>query len=67
MLIARPWVSDDDCRYTLKHPCAPFLRVTPPLLVRSIQGVFRQYAVRKGSVRSTQNPVIAYADINYHF
>jgi len=30
------------------------MRVTPPLLVRSIQGVFRRYAVRKGSVRSTQ-------------
>ena len=26
----------------------------PPLLVRSIQGVFRRYAVHKGSVRSTQ-------------
>ena len=25
-----------------------------PFLVRSIQGVFRRYAVRKGSVRSTQ-------------
>ena len=25
-----------------------------PLLVRSIQGGFRRYAVRKGSVRSTQ-------------
>jgi len=24
--------------------------VTPPFLVRSIQGVFRRYAVRKGSV-----------------
>ena len=32
-----------------------------PRLVRSIQGVFRRYAVRKGSVRSTQNPVISYA------
>ena len=31
-----------------------YLRVTPPFLVRSIQGVFRRYAVRKGSVRSTQ-------------
>jgi len=30
------------------------MRVTPPLLVRSIQGVFRRYAVRKGSVLSTQ-------------
>jgi len=30
------------------------VRVTPPFLVRSIQGVFRRYAVRKGSVRSTQ-------------
>jgi len=30
------------------------MRVTPPLLVRSIQGGFRRYAVRKGSVRSTQ-------------
>jgi len=27
---------------------------TPPLLVRSIQGGLRRYAVRKGSVRSTQ-------------
>jgi len=27
---------------------------TPPPLVRSIQGVFRRYAVRKGSVRNTQ-------------
>jgi len=27
---------------------------TPPLLVRSIQGGFRRYAVRKGLVRSTQ-------------
>jgi len=32
----------------------PYTRVTPPFLVRSIQGVFRRYAVRKGSVRSTQ-------------
>jgi len=31
-----------------------YMRVTPPFLVRSIQGVFRRYAVRKGSVRSTQ-------------
>jgi len=31
-----------------------YLRVTPPFLVRSIQGVLRRYAVRKGSVRSTQ-------------
>jgi len=31
-----------------------FKRVTPPFLVRSIQGVFRRHAVRKGSVRSTQ-------------
>jgi len=31
-----------------------YLRVTPPILVRSIQGVLRRYAVRKGSVRSTQ-------------
>jgi len=30
------------------------LRVTPPILVHSIQGVFRRYAVRKESVRSTQ-------------
>ena len=32
----------------------PFMRMTPPFLVRSIQGGFRRYAVRKGSVRSTQ-------------
>jgi len=31
-----------------------YLRVTPPILVRSIQWVFRRYAVRNGSVRSTQ-------------
>jgi len=30
------------------------MRVTPTFLIRSIQGVFRRYAVRKGSVRSTQ-------------
>ena len=39
----------------------------PPLLVRSIQGVFRRYAVRKGSVRSTQNPVLSHADIMFYF
>jgi len=32
-----------------------FKRVKPPLLVRSIQGGFRPYAVRKGPVRSTQH------------
>jgi len=31
-----------------------YTRVNPPLLVRSIQGGFRPYAVRKGPVRSTQ-------------
>jgi len=30
------------------------MRVTPPFLVRSIQGFFKRYAVRKGLVRSTQ-------------
>jgi len=43
-------------------PCVPvalielnlYMRVTPPFLVRSIQGVLRPYAVRKGPVRSTQ-------------
>ena len=38
----------------LKFFVEKFMRVTPPILVRSMQGVFRRYAVRKGSVRSTQ-------------
>ena len=45
--------------YVFQHPISVIskiscMRVTPPILVRSIQGVFRRYAVRKGSVRSTQ-------------
>jgi len=40
-----------------------------PLLVRSIQGGFRRYAVRKGSVRSTQKLcyIVIYADIIFYF
>jgi len=34
--------------------CSPMRVTPPPLLVRSIQGGFRPYAVRKGPVRSTQ-------------
>ena len=41
------------------------MRVTLPLLVRSIQGGFKRYAVRKGSVR--RNSVISYADFNFYF
>jgi len=44
------------------------MRVTPPpLLVRSIQGGLRRYAVRKGSVRSTQKFCYFDADINFYF
>jgi len=34
--------------------CRQIMRLTPPFLVRSIQGGLRRYAVRKGLVRSTQ-------------
>ena len=48
------------------HAClCTCLRVTPPLLVRSIQGGFRRYAVHKGSVRSTQK--FCYIVRRYHF
>ena len=43
------------------------LRVTPHFLVRSIQGVFRRYAVRKGRYAVRKNPVISYAYINVYF
>jgi len=36
----------------------------PPVLVRSIQRGFRRYAVRKGSVRSTQK-CIYFVSANY--
>ena len=43
----------------------------PPILVGSIQvregGGVRRYAVRKGSVRSTHNSVISYADNIFYF
>jgi len=62
------------CMHAIYNPAMCFIRVnnaylmrvTPsPLLVRSIQGVFRWYAVRKGWVRSTQKSCISYADINF--
>jgi len=49
--------------YIVKYVAQMYEGDTPPFLVRSIQGVLRRYAIRKGSVRSTQNPVISYADI----
>jgi len=48
------------------------LRVTPPFLVRSIQGVFRRYAVRNGSVRKknllyrTQTSIFTFKRSNFH-
>ena len=59
----------DHCKYEIELHVVKILiayrRVTPPFLVRSIQGGFRQYAKGRYAVR--RDSVISYADINFYF
>ena len=43
------------------------MRVTPPLLVRSIQGDLDGTQYAKGRYAVRRNSVISYADINFYF
>jgi len=43
------------------------MRVTPPFLVRTIQGGLRRTQYAKGRYAVRKNPVLSYADINFYF